>query len=203
MIKEEILKAYRKMQEQHPDRGEKTVYVTSLLHCTIRPREEIPAVPLIRGTALHDGIQKLLKEYGEIEIEFEKEVKKQYGEYTLMGRLDGITKDNVIVEFKTVFKPPKYPYETHIYQVLIYMQMVGSKKGLLVYIGNNEIEEFEITRESVKNTETGETFPERYEVNDEWITKQIIAYTTKTLVGVYDDCKFCEINKTCNYSKAR
>ena len=203
MIKEEILKAYRKMQDKHPDRGEKTIYVTSLLHCTIRPREEIPAVPLIRGTALHNGIQKLLKENGEIEIEFEKEVQKKYGEYVLMGRLDGITKDNVIVEFKTVFKPPKFPYETHIYQVLIYMQMVGSEKGLLVYIGNNEIAEFEISQGQVKNTETGETFPEKYEVNDEWITRQILAYTTKTLVGVYDDCKFCEINKTCNYSKAR
>jgi hypothetical protein len=62
MIKEEIIKAYRKMEEQHPKKEENTVYVTDLLHCVIRPREEIPAVPLIRGTAIHEGIEKLLKE---------------------------------------------------------------------------------------------------------------------------------------------
>ena len=78
MIKEAIIKAYKKMQDEHPPKNEKTVYVTDLLHCILRPRNETPAVSLIRGTAIHEGIEKLLKEYGELEIEFEKEVKKQY-----------------------------------------------------------------------------------------------------------------------------
>ena len=203
MIKEEILKAYKKMQEQHPQKEEKTVYVTNLLHCVLRPQTEIPAIPLIRGTALHEGIQKLLKEYGEIAIEFEKEIRKQYGNYELVGRLDGITNDNIVIEFKTVYKPPQFPYEPHIYQVLIYMNMMNSEKGLLVYIGNNDITEFEITKESIRNIETGQTFFGKYEINDDWIHKQIIAYTTKTLVAVFDECKFCEINKSCKYAKIK
>lgn|GEM_PF-6765603 len=203
MIKEAIIKAYKKMQEQHPPKNEKSVYVTDLLHCVLRPQTEVPSVTLIRGTALHEGIEKLLKEYGELEIEFEKEVKKQYGEYTLIGKLDGLTKDGIVIEFKSVYKPPTFPYESHIYQVLIYMQMTGSEKGLLVYIGNNDIQEFEITKESIRNIETGQTFFGKYEVNDDWIYKQIIAYTTKTLIAVFDECKFCEINKSCRYAKIR
>ena len=203
MIKEAIIKAYRKMQEQHPPKDEKTIYVTDLLHCVIRPRGETSPVALIRGTALHEGIERLLKNYGEMEIEFEKEVRKQYGEYTLIGKLDGLTKDNIVIEFKSVYKPPTFPYEPHIYQVLIYMKMIGSEKGLLVYIGNNDIAEFEITKESIRNIETGQTFFGKYKINDEWIYRQIVAYMTKTLIAVFDECKFCEINKSCKYTKIR
>jgi len=203
VIKEAIIKAYRKMQEQHPPKDEKTVYVTDLLHCVIRPRSETSPIALIRGTALHEGIERLLKEYGEIEIEFEKEVRKQYGEYTLIGRMDAILKDGTVVEFKSVYKPPQFPYEAHLYQVLIYMHITGSEKGLLVYLGNNDIVEFEITREGIRDIETGQTFFVQYKVDDDWILKQIIAYKTKTLVAIFDECKFCEINKSCKYTKIR
>ena len=203
MIKEAIIKAYKKMQDQHPPKDEKTVYVTELLHCVLRPQTEMPSITLIRGTAIHEGIEKLLKEYGEIEIEFEKEIKKQYGEYTLIGRVDGITKDNIVIEFKTVYKPPVFPYEAHIYQVLIYMNMIGSQKGLLVYLGNNEITEFEISQGQIRNTENGQIYFVQYQIDDNWIFKQIIAYVTKTLVATFDECKFCEINKSCKYAKIR
>jgi len=203
VIKEAIIKAYKKMQDEHPKKDEKTVYVTDLLHCILRPRNETPAVSLIRGTAIHEGIEKLLKEYGELEIEFEKEVRKQYGEYTLVGKLDGLTKDNIVVEFKTVYKPPTFPYEAHIYQVLIYMNMIGSQKGLLVYIGNNDISEFEVTENEIRNIETGQIFFGQYKVDDNWIYRQIIAYVTKTLIATFDECKFCEINKSCKYAKIR
>jgi len=203
MIKEEIIKAYKKMQEQHPQKGEKTIYVTDLLHCVIRPKTEASPITLIRGIAVHEGIEKLLKEYGEIEIEFEKEIRKQFGEYTLIGRVDAIIKDRTIVEFKSVYKPPQFPYEAHIYQVLIYMNMVRSQKGLLVYIGNNEIAEFEIMEGQIKNIETGQTFFGQYQIDDNWIYNQIIAYVTKTLVATFDECKFCEINKTCKYTKIK
>ncbi|ACB37242.1 CRISPR/Cas system associated [Betalipothrixvirus uzonense] len=203
MIKEEILKAFKKMQEQHPQKGEKSVYVTDLLHCVLRPQSEIPPIQLIRGTAIHEGIEKLLKEYGELQIEFEKEVQKQYGEYTLIGRLDGITKDGIIVEFKSVHKPPQFPYEPHIYQVLIYMNMIGAKTGLLVYLGSNDITEFEIRDGEIRNIETGQTFFGQYTVNDNWIYKQIVAYFTKTLIAPFGECKFCELAKSCRYSKIR
>ncbi|AOS58360.1 lipothrixviral CRISPR-associated protein Cas4 [Sulfolobus islandicus filamentous virus 2] len=211
MIKEEIIKAFKKMHEQHPPRGEKTVYVTDLLHCVLRPEEEIPPIQLIRGTVIHEGIEKLLKHYGELEIEFEKEVKKQYGEYTLMGRLDGITKDGTIIEFKSVHIPPEFPYEQHIYQVLIYIHMTEAKQGLIVYIGSNDIEEFLIKRDKVgkietwvvKRMETGEITFAQYDINDNWIYEQIIAYVTKTLIAPFQECKFCKLNKSCKFSKIR
>jgi hypothetical protein len=203
MIKEAIIKAFEKMQEQHPQKGEKIVYVTDLLHCVLRPRTEASPISLIRGIALHEGIQKLLREYGEIEIEFEKEIKKQFGEYTLIGRVDAMLKDGTIVEFKSVYKPPAFPYEAHIYQVLIYMNMVGSQKGLLVYLGNNEITEFEIMEGQIRNAENGQIYFVQYKIDDDWIFKQIIAYVTKTLVATFDECKFCEINKSCKYAKIR
>jgi len=203
MIKEAIIKAFEKIQEQHPQKGEKIVYVTDLLHCVLRPRTETSPISLIRGIALHEGIQKLLKEYGEIEIEFEKEIKKQYGEYTLIGRVDAILKDGTIIEFKSVYKPPTFPYESHIYQVLIYMTMIGSQKGLLVYLGNNEITEFEISQGQIRNAENGQIYFVQYQIDDNWIFKQIIAYVTKTLVATFDECKFCEINKSCKYAKIR
>jgi hypothetical protein len=203
MIKEAIIKAFEKMQEQHPQKGEKTVYVTDLLHCVIRPRTEVSSISLIRGIAVHEGIEKLLKEYSELEIEFEKEIRKQYGEYTLIGRVDAIIKDRTIVEFKSVYKPPQFPYEPHIYQVLIYMNVLGSQKGLLVYLGNNEITEFEIMEGQIRNVENGQIYFVQYKIDDDWIFKQIIAYVTKTLVATFDECKFCEINKSCKYAKIR
>jgi len=203
MIKEAIIKAFERMQEQHPQKGEKIVYVTDLLHCVIRPRTEASAISLIRGIAVHEGIEKLLKEYGEIDIEFEKEIKKEFGEYTLIGRVDAITKDGTVIEFKTVYKPPQFPYEAHIYQVLIYMNMLGSQKGLLVYLGNNEIAEFEISQGQIRNAENGQIYFVQYKIDDDWIFKQIIAYVTKTLVATFDECKFCEINKSCKYAKLK
>jgi len=203
VIKEAIIRAYKKMQDQHPDKGEKTVYVTDLLHCVLRPQTEMPSITLIRGTALHEGIEKLLKEYGELEIEFEKEVRKQYGEYILVGKLDGLTKDNIVIEFKSVYKPPQFPYLPHIYQVLIYMNMIGSQKGLLVYLGNNDIQEFEIMEGEIRNIETGQTFFGQYKIDDDWIYRQIVAYMTKTLIATFDECKFCEINKSCKYAKIK
>lgn len=211
MIREEIIKAYRKMQEQHPPKKENEIYVTELLHCTLRPKDETPTIPLIRGTAIHEGLEKLLKEYGELEIEFEKEVRKQYGEYVLIGRLDGVTKDGTIIEFKSVSKPPEFPYEQHIYQVLIYMIMTGAQQGLIVYIGSNEIEEFLVKKDNVngkevwtiKRIETGETTFTEYKIDDNWIYKQIVAYTTKTLIAPFDECKFCKIRGTCKYTKIR
>ncbi len=117
--------------------------------------------------------------------------------------MDAILKDGTIVEFKSVYKPPAFPYEAHIYQVLIYMNMLGSQKGLLVYLGNNEITEFEILQEQIRNVENGQTYFVQYKINDDWIFKQIIAYVTKTLVATFDECKFCEINKSCKYAKIR
>ena len=66
--------------------------------------------------------------------------------------------------------------------------MLRSQKGLLVYLGNNEITEFEIAESQIKNIETGQTFFGQYQIDDNWIYKQIIAYTTKTLVAMFDEC---------------
>ena len=74
MIKEEIIRAFKREMEKHPQKQEKTIYVTDLLHCVLRPQKEIPDTWLIRGTAIHTGIQKMLSEYGELKIEFEKTV---------------------------------------------------------------------------------------------------------------------------------
>ena len=203
MIKEEIIKAFKKEEAKHPQKQEKTIYVTELLHCVLRPYREIPEIWLIRGTAIHTGIRKLLSEYGELKIEFEKTVAKQFGEYMLMGRIDGILEDGTVVEFKTSANPPTFPYDQHLYQVLIYMNITGAKKGILLYLGNNEIKEFMINEESIIETETGQTTLGKYNVNDEWIKEQIAKYVTKTLIATFDDCKFCEIRDECKFSTVR
>ncbi|MCY0874933.1 MAG: PD-(D/E)XK nuclease family protein, partial [Firmicutes bacterium] len=157
----------------------------------------------IRGIALHEGLETLLTMYGEKKIEFEKEVRKQYDNFTLIGRLDGITEDNIVVEFKTVYKPPDHPYEEHVFQVLIYMNMLNTTKGVIVYIGNNEMKEFIVEDGKVTELETGQIFFSQYHVDDEWIKKQIENYKTRTLIAPFDECKFCELKKTCQFSKVR
>jgi len=203
VIKEEIIKAFKREMKNHPQKQEKTIYVTDLLHCVLRPQKEIPDTWLIRGTAIHTGIRKLLSEYGELKIEFEKNVAKQFGEYVLMGRIDGMLEDGTVVEFKTSANPPTFPYDQHLYQILIYMNITGAKRGILLYLGNNEIREFVINEESIIETDTGQTFLGQYSVDDEWIRKQIMKYVTKTLIATFDECKFCEINDECKFSKVR
>lgn len=203
MIIEEIFKAYEHMQEHHRQKEPGEVYVTDLLHCVLRPRQKELATTLIRGTAIHEGIEKLLKEHGETQIEFEKEVKKKYDDFTLIGRLDGITKNGIVIEFKTVYKPPEHPYEQHIYQVLIYMNMTGSEKGIILYIGNNEMREFLIEKDKIMEIGTGQVFFSQYHVDDEWIKEQIKKYVNNKLVATFNECQFCEIKKTCQFSKVR
>ncbi|CAJ31498.1 putative nuclease [Betalipothrixvirus acidiani] len=203
MIVEEIRKAFKKMQQEHSPKKEGEVYVTDLLHCVLRPKREEPETSIIRGVALHEGLEKLLTMYGEKKIEFEKEVRKQYGDYTLIGRLDGLTEDNIVIEFKTVAKPPDHPYEEHIFQVLIYMNMVNATKGVIVYVGNNEMREFIVEDGKVTEIETGQTFFSQYHVDDEWIKRQIEMYMTKTLIAPFNECRYCELRKSCQFSKVR
>jgi len=83
------------------------------------------------------------------------------------------------------------------------MNITGAKRGILLYLGNNEIKEFMINEESIIETETGQTTLGKYSVNDEWIKEQITKYVTKTLIATFDDCKFCEIRDECKFSTVR
>lgn len=145
-----------RMQEA---RDPSIIYVTDLVACTHKYhlRHVFPEVTVrfepsaVMGNLVHLGLEKYLEENGfQIEVQLEKKYKIEGKEYLLKGRIDAYKPDEkIIVEIKSSRTPQNLPREHHIYQLQIYMNLLDTDKGILIYITPDKILEYTFRKEKI------------------------------------------------------
>lgn len=108
------------------------------------------------GRLIHLGIETLLLSHWRDSFYIEKEVEKKLfielgGEKKLVkisGRIDALrilgNGETIVYEFKSSRGDSEQPKPSHVLQVRTYMNMVGARKGVLVYINPDRISEYSI-----------------------------------------------------------
>jgi len=94
------------------------------------------------GQLVHKGMSVLLEEDGwDTGMRLEKKV----GDYLIIGKPDAV-KDGVVLEikFQRYFKEVG---DVHILQTGVYLNMLGLKRGIILYVAPNAFEEVYIDRE--------------------------------------------------------
>jgi len=137
------------------------VYVTDLVSCSQKRvfRQKYPELvfrfdPIaLLGALVHRGLEELLKEYGfQNEVEIVKEVEVNGKKYIIKGRVDSLNED-CVVEIKTARSDIGLPYEHHINQLQIYLNLLGKQKGVLIYVTPDRITEFFIEKKDININE--------------------------------------------------
>lgn len=147
---EEILvrKLIEAQESWSRERAENEIPAKQLVFCWKRytskdPKELMQNPRVIIGTLVHRGIEH----YFGFEDKEDNVVKKQIGEYVIVGMPDLIM-DDVVFEFKYSTSPPKEPKEWDINQLKIYLWLTGKPVGELVYITPLKIKTFKVTEPS-------------------------------------------------------
>lgn len=147
-------------EERRAELADPTViYVTDLVSCTNKyfMRRLYPDLayafepPAVLGDLAHAGLESLLREHGFLpEFQVEKHVEVGSALYRVKGRVDAYNPDTgEVVEIKTARTLRAEPYEHHLAQINIYLNMLGSERGYLVYFTHDRIAEFAVRRAPV------------------------------------------------------
>ena len=105
-------------------------------------------------------------------------------EYIIKGRVD-LLKDGEIIEIKTSRAGFKIPYEHHIEQLQIYMNLLKANEGRLLYITPDRIVEFKFVRRKID-------------------MKQVLNDYFKSDGPRYEwECKYCPFSQFCNNTKVQ
>ncbi len=177
-----------------PEYTSNVVYVTDLVSChqkyhmrRLYPELVIGFEPqLILGSLVHEGIEKILRDNGFItEYKIEKQVQVNGTTYTLKGRVDAYNPDTKeVVEIKTARALQGDPSEHHVYQLNIYLNLLDSPKGYLVYITPDKVVEYAVERTQVNiENEVSSLLKNEKHPRYAW------------------ECKYCPFYKLCPYSK--
>lgn len=106
------------------------------------------------GRAAHAGLQQLLQSYYptlgyeklETEVEVEKRLVLHDGRDVLLtGRIDALAfkgGEKVVYEIKTAKSDTGLPHEHHLLQLRIYMNIVSTAKGVLLYLTPDRVAEY-------------------------------------------------------------
>jgi CRISPR-associated exonuclease Cas4 len=105
----------------------------------------------VLGDIAHIGLERLLSEKGfNVEVEVSREVEIENVKYLLKGRVDALSVDKgVVVEVKTSRSAVGLPKEHHVKQLKIYLELLGAKHGVLVYITPDKLVEYHYDYEPV------------------------------------------------------
>ena len=174
---------YKYVFENKKEREEGVVYVTDLCRCPLKSKLEHkypnlidPFKPvLLLGQIVHIGLEKLLQDYTEAELEVEKRVKLE--KFTIAGRIDAII-DNTGVEIKYSASDAFIPYEHHILQCKIYNWLFDLSKTILVYVTPERITEFNV-EERVNELEVLKLIEDDKSPRFSW------------------ECSYCEFSRIC------
>ncbi len=176
------------------------IYVTDLVSCSNKRvmRRHYPLLsfrfepPLILGELVHTGIQSLLTGTGEWKAEVEVRSKKDIddNEYEIVGRVDLVRyegeKPIEVVEVKTVRQlQDNVPYEHHVMQLKIYLEMLGVESGYLLYITPDRIVEYNI---------------ERNNLNLDELIRQTVYNLAKPRYAW--ECRYCPYKRICPYARS-
>lgn len=122
--------------------------VTQCLRYSYFARVKPVCVPqvtsLLLGIEGHRVFADILGEYGWLT---EKLICIARDGVRLCGRVDAYHPDlNAVVDFKFVEKPPREPYEDHVFQVQVYMAMLNAERGYVVYFSRDPRERTRVHR---------------------------------------------------------
>lgn len=115
------------------------------------------------GDLVHEWLQSKIFPDAKSEVP----VQWSDGEIKFRGRLDGLTADNVILEFKSIAKidyVKDKPKPEHVAQLNMYLHAMGLPYGIIIYVSKNEMEvvEHEIQYSNNLYIETIEDFRKEY-----------------------------------------
>ena len=176
------------------------VYVTDLVTCSNKRamRLSYPLLSfqfepqLLIGELVHAGLQALLakNESGwRAEVQIEEKYDIDGREVVLKGRADLVRYDNdipdTVAEIKTArMRSDEAPLEHHVMQLRIYLQLLGARRGILLYVTPDRLVEFEIEPVSVDiEALIRETVYNMRAPRYEW------------------ECRYCTFRKFCPYAR--
>jgi len=130
------------------------VYVTDLVSChhkyhlrKLYPELSISFEPsAVMGNLVHAGVESIILEYGfKPEFQLEKHIELNGRVYVLKGRVDAFNPETrEVLEIKSVKNLQGEPYEHHVHQLNIYLNLLDSPKGYLLYISHDKIFEYTV-----------------------------------------------------------
>lgn len=191
----EILYSIQKKEfEEHVEEMSKPniVYVTELTACSHKYvlRQKFSELifsfepNIILGSLIHRGLEDILEAEGyKREVPVQKEINIDGSKYTIKGRIDALNEEEqIVVEIKSARSSQGTPHPHHILQLQIYLEMLGYKKGILVYITPDRMLEYtiEYTPIDLKNYLI-ETINDLKHPRWHW------------------ECKYCIFNRICPY----
>ncbi|MEM1600044.1 MAG: CRISPR-associated protein Cas4 [Sulfolobaceae archaeon] len=158
MITELLFK--KKLEEYLSHTKEENVlYVTDLVRCPRKIRYESEYKELtisqiyepsaVLGDLLNRGLESILKEAynAEIEVEKEKEIQALGKTYKIKGKADAILPDSkTVIEIKSSRSDKGIPHLHHKLQLQIYLWLFEARNGILIYITPDRVTEYEINQ---------------------------------------------------------
>jgi CRISPR-associated exonuclease Cas4 len=192
LIYEWIVK--QQLEKLSESRDPRVIYVTDLVVCThkFHMRKSFPELGIsfepsaVLGDIAHIGLGKLLSEKGfSVEVEVSREVEIENVKYLLKGRVDALSVDkSVVVEVKTSKSAVGLPREHHVKQLKIYLELLGAKHGVLVYITPDKLVEYHYDYEPVD------------------LEAEVQALLANTQHPRYPwECSYCTYRKLCPYAQ--
>lgn len=155
---------YRKYMDEELKRLDElrnphVIYVTEIVGCshkyklrTIYPELMLRFDPsAILGELVHIGLERYLGDTGfMIEYSIENKYVIDDEEYYLRGRVDAYDPGRkLVVEIKSSRDASNKPFEHHILQLQVYLNMLESDNGILLYITPDGLLEYSIKREKL------------------------------------------------------
>jgi CRISPR-associated exonuclease Cas4 len=147
---------------------------------------------MLLGDMVHLGLEKLMVELGsgwKAEVPVEKVFNVDGTEYRVLGRIDLVQYEDSrplrVVEIKTVrqLQAPT-PYEHHVMQLKVYLELLNVDEGYLVYITPERAVEFRI---------------ERGGVDVEELVRQTVYDVSKPRFNW--ECRYCAFRRICPFAK--
>ncbi len=202
VVLEEIYRAkLREFEDKlHEMIDEHTIYVTDLVSCSHKRvlRRAYPLLAfrfepqIILGDMVHAGVEKLVVESSpswRAEVHVERVYEVDGTAYRVLGRVDLVQYDGAkpirVVEVKTARTlPSKAPYEHHVMQLKVYLELMGVDEGYLVYITPERITEFRV---------------ERGGIDVEELVRQTVYDVARPRFNW--ECRYCSFKRICPYAR--
>ena len=174
------------------EKGENEIWVSDLVLCPLRsyfrklvPELESPTASTILGDIVHWGLEKWFKEVknADVEVEVERDFELPMGKFKIKGRIDVLLDDEVIeLKYMRRMKGSEVlPH--HLLQTRIYMWMVETDRGRVIYVTPDAIVEYTVDEP----------------VTDRDVERLIVRYINMDTSEIGEwECQYCSFSQWCS-----